>query len=97
MGRAFGYGASMSAWFADYLEYWAGHDGRVRYSKMAIRSPAFEGDATLLEGEVVEIEPLSPLLGVPLVTIRVQLTNQDGVALVDPGPTTCLPSMTTPP
>jgi acyl dehydratase len=83
MGRAFGYGASMSAWFADYLEYWAGHDGRVRHSKMAIRSPAFEGDATLLDGEVVETEALSPLLGVPLVTIKVQLTSQDGAVLVD--------------
>jgi hypothetical protein len=26
---------------------------------------------------------LSPLLGVPLVTIKVQLTNQDGAVLVD--------------
>jgi hypothetical protein len=83
MGGAFGYGASMSAWFADYLEYWAGHDGRVRHTRFAIKSPAFEGDATLIDGEITDVEPLSPLLGVPLVTLKVRLTNQDGAVLVD--------------
>jgi hypothetical protein len=83
MGRAYGYGASMSAWFTDYLEYWAGHDGRVRHTKFAIKGPAFEGDATLLDGEITDVEPLSPLLGVPLVTIRVRLANQLGDVLID--------------
>jgi acyl dehydratase len=83
MGGAYGYGASMSAWYADYLEYWAGHDGRVRHTKLAIKGPAFEGDATYIDGEVVEVEALSPLLGVPLATIKVRLTNQDGVVLID--------------
>ncbi|MDG2002443.1 MAG: MaoC family dehydratase N-terminal domain-containing protein [Novosphingobium sp.] len=83
IGRAYGYGASMSAWFADYLEYWAGHDGRVRHTKFAIKGPAFEGDATLIDGEIVDVEPLSPLLGVPLVTVQVRLTSQTGAVLVD--------------
>jgi hypothetical protein len=37
----------------------------------------------LLDGEIVDVEPLSPLLGVPLVTVRVRLTNQNGDVLVD--------------
>lgn len=83
MGGAYGYGASMSAWFADYLEYWAGHDGRIRHTKLAIKGPAREGDATFIDGEVIEKAELSPLLGVPLVTIKVRLTDQDGGVLVD--------------
>lgn len=82
MGKAYGYGASMSAWFTDYLEYWAGYDGRVRHTKFAIKAPAFEGDVTFLDGEISEVEPLSPLLGVPLVTVVVTLTDQDGNVLI---------------
>ena len=54
MSRAYGYGATMGAWNTDYLAYWAGHDGIVRHAKSDFRSPAFEGDVTYVEGEVVD-------------------------------------------
>jgi hypothetical protein len=30
MGRAYGYGVSMSAWLTDYVSYWAGNHGGIR-------------------------------------------------------------------
>jgi len=59
------------------------HDGRLRHSKLALRGPVLEGDVAYLNGEVVSVEALSPLLGVPLATIKIQITNQDGALLVD--------------
>ena len=82
MARAYGYGATMGAWVTDYLAYWAGHDGFVRHSKANFRGPAFEGDVTYFDGEVIGKEPESSW-GVPLVQIMVKLTNQDGGVLVD--------------
>jgi acyl dehydratase len=82
MARAYGYGATMGAWVTDYLSYWAGHDGGVRYVKSNFRGPAWEGDVTYFEGEVVGKEDDTPL-GVPLVTIKLKLANQDGTGLVD--------------
>ena len=80
--RAYGYGATMGAWATDYLSYWAGLDGMVRHSKMAFRSPSFEGDVTYVDGEVTGKQTDSPW-GVPLVSIKVQMTNQLGTVLVD--------------
>jgi acyl dehydratase len=82
LARAYGYGATMGAWFHDYLGYWAGHDGFIWHSKTQFRSPAFEGDVTYFEGEVTDKQIQGPN-GVPLVTIKVKLTNQDGAALVE--------------
>jgi acyl dehydratase len=82
MARAYGYGATMGAWCTDYLSYWAGHDGMVRHSKATYRAPAFEGDVTYFDAEVVGTEPESSW-GVPLVQVRLRLTNQDGAMLVD--------------
>ena len=72
----------MGAWVTDYLAYWAGHEGFVRYVKSSFRGPAFEGDVTFFEGEVIEKSAESPW-GVPISTIKVRLTNQDGTVLVD--------------
>ena len=80
--RAYGYGASMAAWTTDYLAYWAGYDGMVRHSKVQFRTPAFEGDVTCMDGEVTAKQPDSAW-GVPLVTIKVQMTNQDGAVLAE--------------
>ncbi len=81
MARAYGYGATMAAWNTDYLAYWAGHDGFVRHAKADFRGPAFEGDVTYFEGEVVDkIE--NSAWGVPLVQVKVKLSNQDGTTLV---------------
>lgn len=82
MARAYGYGATMGAWCTDYLAYWAGMDGMVRHSKASFRLPAFEGDATYFDAEVVGKEPESAW-GAPLVQVKVRLTNQDGGVLVD--------------
>ena len=81
MARAYGYGATMAAWNTDYLAYWAGHDGLVRHTKADFRGPAFEGDVTYFDGEVVAKEEASAW-GVPLVTVKVRLTNQEGATLV---------------
>lgn len=77
MGGAYGYGASMNAWFVDYVAYWAGHNGFIWHSKSQFRSPAFEGDVTYLDGEVVDKVTLSPY-GMPVVHIKVKQTTQDG-------------------
>lgn len=82
MARAYGYGATMGAWVTDYLAYWAGHDGMVRHSKARFAGPAFEGDVTYFDGEVVE-KQAETAWGVPLVTVKLRLTNQDGGVLVD--------------
>lgn len=81
MSRAYGYGATMAAWNTDYLAFWAGHDGLVRHAKSDFRGPAFEGDVTFIEGEVVEkIEASS--WGFPVVKVHVKMTNQEGKTVV---------------
>jgi len=80
--RSYGYGASMNAWATDYLAYWAGYDGMVRHSKMTFRTPAYEGDVTYVDGEVIE-KQFESSWGVPLITIKLTMTNQDGVVVVD--------------
>ena len=82
MSRAYGYGATMGAWVTDYLAYWAGHNGFVRYVKSHFRGPAFEGDATFFEAEVIG-KSADSAWGVPLVHVKVRLKNQDGVTVVD--------------
>ncbi|MEU5880594.1 MaoC family dehydratase N-terminal domain-containing protein [Spirillospora sp. NPDC047279] len=81
MARAYGYGATMGAWCTDYLSYWAGHDGMVRHSKADFRAPAFEGDVTYFDAEVVGKET-ETTWGVPLVQVKLRLTDQDGGVLV---------------
>ncbi|CAN7563958.1 MaoC family dehydratase N-terminal domain-containing protein [Phenylobacterium sp. LjRoot219] len=82
MARAYGYGATMQAWVTDYLAYWAGNDGFIRHCKSDFRGPAFEGDVTYFDAEVVEKMP-ETAWGMPLVKVKVKLTNQDGGTLVD--------------
>jgi acyl dehydratase len=77
MGGAYGYGASMNAWFVDYVSYWAGHEGFIWHSKSQFRSPAFEGDITYLDGEVVDKIEASPYGG-SVVQVKVKQTTQDG-------------------
>jgi acyl dehydratase len=70
----------MAAWTTDYLAYWAGHDGMVRHTNMQFRTPAFEGDVTYLDAEVTGKQAES-LWGVPLASVSVRMTNQDGAVL----------------
>jgi hypothetical protein len=60
---------------------WAGHDGMVRHAKSDFRGPAFEGDVTFIDGEVVEKIENSEW-GVPLVRIKARMSNQDGTTVV---------------
>ena len=80
MPRAYGYGATMGAWVTDYVSYWAGHEGFVRYSNASYRGPAYEGDVTYLDAEVMERQEES-LWGAPLVRLAVRMTNQEGAVL----------------
>jgi len=77
MPRAYGYGATMGAWVTDYVAYWAGHDGIVRYSNTSYRGSAYEGDVTYLDAEVVELQEESNWGG-PIVRLDLKMTNQDG-------------------
>lgn len=81
MSRAYGYGATMAAWNTDYLALWAGHDGMVRHAKSDFRTPAFEGDITIFEGEVVDKIEKSDW-GFPVVQVKVKLTDQNGRTVV---------------
>ncbi len=81
MGGAYGYGASMNAWFVDYVSYWAGHEGFIHHCKSQFRSPAFEGDVTFFEGEVVDKSETSPY-GVPVVQVRVKQLTQEGEVIL---------------
>ena len=80
MPRAYGYGASMGAWITDYLAHWAGIDGLVRHVNSQFRAPAFEHDVTYLDAEVSGKQADSEY-GVPVVEVRVVMTNQDGAEL----------------
>jgi acyl dehydratase len=80
MPRGYGYGASMGAWALDYIAYWGGAKSFVRHSRIQYRFPPFEGDATLIDGEVTDIRD-DKLLAVPVATIKVTMTNQDGQVL----------------
>jgi hypothetical protein len=53
MPRAYGYGASMGAWILDYLAGWAGEWGMVVHSNCAYRGPAFTGDITIFNANVI--------------------------------------------
>lgn len=81
MSRAYGYGATMAAWNTDYLAFWAGHDGMVRHAKSDFRSPAFEGDVTFIDGEIVDKIEQSQW-GYPVVQVKVRMTDQDGKTVV---------------
>jgi acyl dehydratase len=80
MPRGYGYGASMGAWGLDYVAYWGGAAAFLRHSNIQYRFPPFEGDATLLDGEVTDVR-IDPQLGVPVATVKVVMTNQDGGVL----------------
>jgi acyl dehydratase len=80
MPRAYGYGATMGAWITDYVAHWAGHDGFVRYSNASYRAPAYEGDVTYLDAQVMERQEES-VWGTALVRLEVKMTNQDGAVL----------------
>ncbi len=80
MPRGYGYGASMGAWILDYLSNWGGEWSVITHSDMQYRAPAFTGDITYLDGEVVELGH-DPASGKQIATIKVTMTNQDQVVM----------------
>src|SRR5207247_258699 len=78
--RGYGYGASMGAWVLDYAAHWAGDHGFVRHSKIQYRFPPFEGDASILDAEVVDKRE-DTTLSAHLVTLEVVMPNQAAAVL----------------
>jgi hypothetical protein len=54
MPRGYGYGASMGAWTLDYLAGWAGEWGMILHSNCNYRGPAFTGDVTYFNANVID-------------------------------------------
>jgi acyl dehydratase len=75
MARGYGYGASMGAWVLDYVAAWAGEWGFITHSNAQYRNPAFTGDATYIDGSVVDTRVERKRKH--LVTVQVELRNQD--------------------
>ena len=77
--KAYGYGASMGAWVLDYVAAWAGEYGFVTHSNIQYRSPAFEGDVTYLDGQVVGTRPGTD--GSGYADLEITMSNQRGIVL----------------
>jgi acyl dehydratase len=73
--RGYGYGVSMGAWVLDYLSNWAGETGIVQHCNVRYVNPAFVGDVTYMTGRVTKKQPHA---GKGIVTIDVEMKNQDG-------------------
>jgi acyl dehydratase len=74
MPRAYGYGASMGAWILDYFSGWAGEWGAVVHSNCAYRGPAFSGDITIMDADVMAKTVDEE--GRNLVQVDFRMTNQ---------------------
>lgn len=90
MGGVYGYGSSMNAWHVDTIAYWAGHDGYIWHSKTQFRSPAFEGDVTYVDCEVIDKKETSEF-GMPVVVVQSRMTTQDGSTILKGTATVSLP------
>ncbi len=90
MGGTYGYGASMNAWHLDSVAFWAGNNGYIWHSKTQFRKPAFEGDVTFIEGEVVDKAETGEF-GMPCVTIKTRMTTQEGDTILTGSAQVALP------
>ncbi|MGH9301395.1 MAG: FAS1-like dehydratase domain-containing protein, partial [Acidimicrobiales bacterium] len=79
MPRGYGYGASMGAWILDFVAAWAGEWGWITHCDAQYRNPAFTGDATFIDGEVIDTRVERKRRHV--VVIQVNLANQDGTVM----------------
>ncbi len=77
MPRGYGYSASMGAWILDFVAAWAGEWGTIAHSSAQYRNPAFTGDATSIDGEVVatRVERRSRSI------VTVELHNQESALM----------------
>jgi len=79
MPRGYGYGATMGAWINDYLTNWAGEWGFLVHVNTQYRNPAFTGDVTYQDGEV--IGKSVDAQGRPIVRVRHTMSNQLGTVM----------------
>jgi hypothetical protein len=79
MPRGYGYGASMGAWILDYCGGWAGEWGQVVHSNCAYRGPAFTGDITIMNADVVD--KMVDQQGRNLVQVDFKMSNQLGTVM----------------
>jgi len=79
MPRGYGYGASMGAWILDYFGGWAGEWGQVVHSNCSYRGPAFTGDITIMNADVVD--KMVDEKGRNLVQADFRMTNQLGTVM----------------
>jgi hypothetical protein len=79
MPRGYGYGASMGAWILDYLAGWAGEWGLVVHSNCAYRGPAFTGDVTIFNANVIDKKVDEQ--GKNIVQVDFKMTNQLGTTM----------------
>lgn len=79
MPRAYGYGASMGAWILDYFGGWAGEWGQVVHCSSAYRGPAFTGDITIMNADVIDKRVDEQ--GRPVVQLDCRMSNQLGTVL----------------
>lgn len=80
MPRAYGYGASMGAWVLDYVGNWAGERALITHSDIKYRGPALSGDISYLDGRVTARQ-IDPITGEGVVTVQVEMTNQNGTQM----------------
>ena len=79
MPRGYGYGASMGGWILDYLNGWAGEWGQVVHSNASYRGPAFTGDITLMNADVIDKRVDEQ--GRRIVQVDFRMSNQLGVVM----------------
>lgn len=79
MPRAYGYGASMGAWILDYFAGWAGEWGMVVHSNCSYRGPAFSGDITISNANVIDKSVDEK--GRSIVQVDFKMTNQLGTTM----------------
>ena len=75
MARGYGYGASMGAWILDFVAAWAGEWGFITHSNASYLNPAFTGDVTLIDGEVVDVR--MERRRHHIAEVKVEMRNQD--------------------
>ena len=79
MARGYGYGASMGAWIIDFVAAWAGEWGFITHSNASYRNPAFTGDATFIDGEVVDVRVERRRHHIA--EVKVEMRNQDDAVM----------------
>jgi hypothetical protein len=79
MPRGYGYGASMGAWILDYFSGWAGEHGMPVHTVANYRGPAFTGDITIMDANVVGKEIDAD--GRAIVATDFVMKNQLGVTM----------------